>query len=236
MIRLRTRPAALFLALLLVALIVFLPMRLVLGFAAPAGFSARAVSGTVWRGRLSEARVGSIALGDLRAGLSPFDLLIGRVRLRVRGDSGADPLRATITVARHGLQLDGVNAALPGATLFAPLPVSSLMLDDVAVRFRDGLCEAASGRVRTGLAGDLGGVALGGSLEGAVRCEATALLVPLASAAGDQSIVLRIRGDGRYRADLSTTPADPTMAARLAAIGFRRNGAAMRLTVEGRLR
>lgn len=236
MIRLRTRPAALFLALLLVALIVFLPMRLVLGLAAPPGFSARAVSGTVWRGRLSEARVGSIALGDLRGGLSPLDLLIGRVRLRVQGDGGADPLHATITAAGHGLQLDGVNAALPGATLFAPLPVSSLTLDDVAVRFRDGLCEAASGRVRTSLAGDLGGVALGGSLEGAVRCEATALLVPLASAAGDQAIVLRIQGDGRYRADLSTTPADPATAARLAAIGFRQNGAAMRLTVEGRLR
>ena len=111
-----------------------------------------------------------------------------------------------------------------------------MTLDGVTVRFRDGLCQAASGRVRASLGGDLGGVALGGSVEGAVRCEAAALLVPLASASGDQAIVLRVRGDGGYRADLSTTPADPTMAARLAAIGFRQNGAAMRLTVEGRLR
>ena len=46
----------------------------------------------------------------------------------------------------------------------------------------------------------------------------------------------RVQGDGRYRADLSTTPADPAAAARLAAVGFRQNGQGMRLTVEGRLR
>ena len=235
MIRLRTRPMALFLALMAAALLVFLPMRLVLGWAAPTGFSARTVSGTVWRGRLSEARVGTIALGDLQAGLSPLDLLIGRVRLRVRG-TGTEPLGATVTAARYGIDLTDVTASLPGASLFAPLPVSTVTLDGVTVRFRDGLCQAASGRVRAVLSGDLGGVALGGSLEGAVRCEAASLLVPLASAAGDQAIVLRVQGDGRYRADLSTTPPDPATAARLAAIGFRQNGAAMRLTVEGRLR
>ena len=59
-IRLTTGPAALFGAMLLVALIVFLPMRLVLGWVGlgDEGLVARAVTGTIWGAALNEARFG----------------------------------------------------------------------------------------------------------------------------------------------------------------------------------
>src|SRR5204862_208371 len=72
-LRLATRPSVLFAAMLVVALIVFLPMRLALGATglADQGLSARRVGGTIWGGSLLEARFGDVALGDLRVSLSP---------------------------------------------------------------------------------------------------------------------------------------------------------------------
>ena len=70
-IRLRTGPAALFGGMLLIALIVFLPMRAVLGWVGVGdeGLVARRVSGTIWGATLTEARFGDLALGDLHARL-----------------------------------------------------------------------------------------------------------------------------------------------------------------------
>jgi general secretion pathway protein N len=98
-IRLATGPTALFGALMLIALIVFLPMRLVLGWIGlgDQGFTARTVSGSVWDGRLNEARFGDLALGSLDARLSPFALLVGRARVSLDGDPGlihGEPARA----------------------------------------------------------------------------------------------------------------------------------------------
>ena len=82
-IRLATGRRALFLAMFAVAVLVLLPMRLALGWASldSQGFSAREVTGSVWSGRLVEARFGDVALGDLDASVSPLALLIGRARI-----------------------------------------------------------------------------------------------------------------------------------------------------------
>ncbi|MCP4027268.1 MAG: type II secretion system protein N, partial [Sphingomonas sp.] len=73
MIRLRTGPAALFSAIFVLALILLLPLRFALGWfdLDRTGFAARAASGSVWGGSLREAQLGSIALGDVDAALSP---------------------------------------------------------------------------------------------------------------------------------------------------------------------
>ena len=159
-LRMTTRPSVLFAAMLVVALIVFLPMSLALGATglADEGLSARRVGGTIWGGSLLEARFGDVALGDLRVSLSPFALLVGRARLAFEG-AGADgrPIMGAATIGRHAMGIDGVTASLPAAALFAPLPVTTLALEDVTVRFRDGVCEEAGGRVRATVPGDAGG-------------------------------------------------------------------------------
>lgn len=162
-LRLATRPSVLFAAMLVVALIVFLPMRLALGATglADQGLSARRVGGTIWGGSLLEARFGDVALGDLRVSLSPLALLVGRARLAFEG-AGADgrPIAGAATISRHAMGIDGVTASLPAAALFAPLPVTTLALEDVTVRFRDGVCEEAGGRVRATVTGEAGGLPL----------------------------------------------------------------------------
>ncbi len=237
-LRMTTRPSVLFTAMLFVALIVFLPMRLALGATglADQGLSARRVGGTIWGGSMIEARFGDVALGDLRVSLSPLALLLGRARLAFEG-AGADgrPIAGAATIGRHAMGIDGVTASLPAATLFAPLPVTTLALEDVTVRFRDGVCEEAGGRVRATMMGEAGGLPLPPMMMGTARCEAGALLLPMTGQGGTEGVNLRIRPDGRYTADLVLTPGDPAAAAKLEQLGFvAGTGGGYRLSAEGR--
>ena len=237
-IRLRTGPAALFGGMLLIALIVFLPMRAVLGWVGVGdeGLVARRVSGTIWGATLTDTRFGDLGLGNLHARLSPLPLLVGRATIVFAGPESvyAKPLQGSASVSRHGFGVDHMTATVATGRLFAPVPVSALDLDDVSVRFRDGQCETAEGRVRATLAGDVGGIALPQSVSGTARCDGTALLLPLASQSGTESIALRIEGAGTYRAELSLRPSDPLAVQKLEQAGFVNGPNGYRLAIEGR--
>ncbi len=236
-IALATRRRTLFLAVFALAMLAFLPLRLALGWGGldGQGFTAREVTGSLWSGRLVEARFGEIALGDLDAGLSPLALLIGRARIALESESDdpAQRLSGTVEIARNRAAVIDATGPLAPGNAFAPLPVTALNLDAVTVRFVDGACEAARGRVRATLAGAFVGQPLPGALSGNARCDAGALLLPLASGAGE-GVNLRLWPDGRYRAELTLVPSDPAIAARLDGAGFTANGAARTLAVDGR--
>ncbi len=236
-IRLRTAPAALFGAMLLLALIIFLPMRAALGWAGVGaeGFVARSVSGTIWGATLRDARFGDLALGDLHARLSPWPLFVGRAKIVLEGpESAARTLRGSASISRHAVGVDDLTASIATGGVFAPVPVSALDLDAVSVHFRDGQCESAEGRVRATLGGDVAGIVLPQTVAGNARCEGASLLLPLTSQAGTEGIAMRIDAGGRYRAELSLRPADPIAAQKLEAAGFVAAGGGYRLSIEGR--
>ena len=237
-IRLRTGRAALFGAMLLIALIVFLPMRAVLGWVGigDEGLVARRVSGTIWGATLTEAKFGEIALGDLHARLSPLPLVLGRATIVFAGPdtTTGTPLRGSASISRHGVGIDHMTATLATGSVFAPVPVSALVLEDVSVKFRDGRCERAEGRVRATLGGDVGGIALPQSVGGTPRCDGSAVLLPLTSQAGTESIALRIQASGTYRAELSLRPSDPAGVQQLEQAGFVAGPTGYRLSIEGR--
>jgi len=232
-IGLRTGPAALFGGLFVAALLLCLPLRLALGWfgLGEQGLTAREVGGSVWAGTLHDAHFGELALGNLDAHLSPLALLIGRARIGIGNGDGS--VRGAVQVSRHLRGIDDVTATLPTGRVFAPLPVTTLSLDDVTVHFREGACDRASGRVRAALAGEAGGVALPASVAGDARCDGAALLLPLASQPGTEAVTLRITADGRYTATLVLRAPDPVTAQRLAATGFVAGADGYRLSVEG---
>lgn len=192
------------------ALVITLPMRLALGAFGldDAGLSARRVSGSIWWGRLRDARMGDMPLGDLGARLSPVQLLVGRARIDFDGGKGPDRLRGAIGVARSSFGLDDVTARLQAGSSFAPLPISSIDLTDLSVRFADGQCRKAEGRVRANLQGAIGGVALGGGLTGAARCDRDRLLLPLVGESGMEQVTVRLAQDGRFTADIAVRQPD----------------------------
>jgi len=222
-----------FVAMLLVALIALLPMRLALAWfgLGEAGMTARDVRGSIWSGSLREARFGDIVLGDLSARVSPLQLLLGRARVLLAAPEGR--VTGAVEVTRHMIGLRDVTAGLPVGNAFNPVPVTTLELEDVSVRFAGDRCDHAEGRVRAVLSGDIAGQAIPASMSGTPRCDSDALLLPLTSPAGEGSTI-RIWADGRYRADLTLAPADPARAARLQAAGFVQTQQGLQLAIEGR--
>ena len=228
-----------FLAAFLVALLALLPMRLGIGWLGldTRGLAAREVEGSVWFGAFKEAQIGSVGLGDMHAGLRGLPLLLGRARVAMERDAGTpdDAFDGAVTVTRRGFGFDDVDGRLQLSGALGPLPLTQVDMGDVTAHFVGGLCERAAGTVRAAVAGDIAGIALPGGLTGAARCDDGALLLPLVSQSGTESLNIKLFGDGRYQAQVLMRSADITLRDRFTAAGFAVTPAGYALTVGGEL-
>lgn len=226
------------LAALLLGLIAFLPMRVALGLSGleRLGVAAREVRGTVWSGRVDQLMLGNMPLGTVRAGISPIALLTGRARFDIARKKGLpDDIEGALTIGFGRVGIDDVTGAIPLGRTFAPLPVGSLIFEDVSGYFAGNRCGHAEGRVRARMAGQFPGLNLSQGLVGAAACDGDALLLPLVSQSGLEKITLRIWRSGRYIAEMRVETADPALAAALAQAGFAGVGNAQLLKIEGNL-
>jgi general secretion pathway protein N len=204
-LRLRWWRQIFFLCALLFSLAALLPLRFALGWLgyADKGLAAREATGSVWLGALTEARFGTVALGDVGTRLRVLPLLIGRARLDL--EQSDDGLRGGVTVSRHGFGIDDATGRIE-STAVADLPPPTLDLSDLSVRFDDGMCVHAEGLVKARFAGELVGVSLTAGFSGEARCDGPALLLPLVSQSGGDRLDVRLFADGRYRIDAALRP------------------------------
>ena len=229
--------AALLGAMLLAALVLTFPLRLAAGwFGLDAfGVSAREVRGSVWSGRLGEARLASLPIGDVGARLNLLPLLAGRARIDLSRDGESpDRLEGAISVSRNGGGIDDATARVALGPLLAPLPLLAMDLSDVSVHFKDGLCEKAEGRVRAEIDGAAMGLSLPGGLSGNARCDGGALLLPLVSQSGMEAVSLRLISGSRYQAEVSVRPGEAGPE-RLLASGFSLKGDSYVMSLGGAL-
>lgn len=207
----------------LFALLALLPLRLALDWLDldARGVAAREAKGSIWRGALSEAQIGRVPLGDLRTSLRGLPLFAGRARLDLERRDEANRFEGAVSVSRHAFGVDDLTAKLDLGGAVAPLPLASVDLNDVSARFADGLCSSAEGGVKATIVGDVAGLALPGGLSGNARCDGGALLLPLVSQTGTETLHLRVYEDGRYAIQFAVVPGDDAMRDRLIAAGFR---------------
>jgi general secretion pathway protein N len=222
----------LFLVVAVAAAVAMAPLGAVLawGGASRLGLSAAAAEGTIWSGRLVGARYGAVQLGDLDIRLDPLALLTGGLRLHSRAEAGAFTGRAEWMARGQEAGVEAVDGELTPNLLRTALSLPApIRLEGVAVRFRQGRCATALGRVSAS--------SEAGALTGALACRDGALLVPLQgkSVYGQTSLTIAIEGDGRYRAETKVSPTDPSVGAGLRLAGFTDAGGAMLRTDEGRL-
>ncbi|EPR09010.1 type II secretion system protein N [Sphingobium indicum IP26] len=232
----RTRIAII--ALFAMGFVIFLPMRIALGMAGleRLGVAAREVRGTVWSGGIDRLMLGTVPLGSVHAGLSPLSLLAGRARFDVwRRNGAADDLGGALTVGFGRMGIDDVTGAVPLGRTFAPLPLSSLVMEDVSAWFSGDRCGHAEGRVRARMAGQFPGLNLSQGLSGVASCDGEALLLPLVSQSGLEKLDLRIWRSGRYQAEMRVETADAALGEALAKAGFAEAGGARVLKIEGTL-
>lgn len=224
---------------LLATLVVLFPLRLALSLLDldAIGVSARAVSGSIWSGRLEDVAAAGVPVGTLEARLSPFELLIGRARIDVRrpDDAAGDgPLAGAVTVSRNSLGVADVTAVVPLAAALAPLPVANLTLTGLSVRYDGGVCTRASGVARAALTGSIAGVVVAQGLSGNATCDGRYVRIPLASQSGQERLDFRVAVDGEYIADLIAVQPPPDRIAALAALGFEEVPGGYRLRATGR--
>lgn len=215
----------------LLAMVAMVPLRIALdqlGFD-ERGLGARAVTGTLWSGELTEARLRSIKLGDLEAGLALLPLLAGEARMALENEAW----RATLIQTANTAGVVDLSGRLGPEAIAATFPVAAIEFDAVNVRFRDGLCAEATGTLRLEPRATSPALATLGQLSGTLRCEGEALMAPMVSGSGRERVDLRLFGDGRYRLTLIVQAGDPATSAALTAAGFVTTAEGMTRTSEG---
>jgi general secretion pathway protein N len=209
---------ALILALALIAgLILWWPLRLAL----PAGLVAAEVDGRLWQGRISDAKAGGVALGDVDLALAGAELLHGRLAWRLQGPRVAG--LAWRSLASMGV--DGLDARLDLAGA-SPLPLGEASLSGVQLAMAGGRCTMAQGSVVLATA------VPGGPLQGALACRDGTLLLPLVSADGRNKLDFSLR-DGRWRAQVALGAIAAEQRAAWQAAGFALADGALTRTLEG---
>lgn len=226
------------LAVIAVALF-FLPLRLAVGMAGldDTRFSAKAISGSVWNGRIEGAQLGPFPLGDLDAGVQFWPLLTGRVLMDLERPpaSGDRGLVATLGKAGHSLLLQDVTTVLSVGSQLAPLPASAIDLQDVSITFAGGRCQSASGQVRMSLDANIPGLNLKQGLLGKAECQDGVLVLPLQSGSGMEQLTLKLQGNGFYTARLFLSGSDRAWTLLLPTLGFRKVPSGYAIKVAGQL-
>lgn len=196
------------------------------------GLSAHAIHGGLWWGNIEQLNISGVPLGDVEARLSPLALFAGHARINFVRHGTSGDLKGAVSVDHDSFGLDDVTTSIGTGDIFAPFPVTGIELQDVSLRFSDGACIRAQGRVKTLIAA---GAALPPSLSGDAVCDGAALLLGLASQSGMEKLNLRLEGDLNYTAELLVRTSDSTQAANLAGTGFVQVPGGYLLKLSGRL-
>ncbi len=200
---------------LVAALLLIFPLRVALVMV-DTPITAPFVGGFLWGGRIVDARLGGLPLGDLRAGLSPLDLLIGRARIWIDGQfKGA----VVSTFSGSGVDIEALN--LPVSRGFGAVTLRQVDISSARIRFNGRTCSEASGRVQLTLAPSplLGNQA--GRYTGSLQCDGDGVSSLLVSQSAMERLALRIGSNGGYTATLVVKAQDDATAAALRAAGFR---------------
>lgn len=222
----------------LFALLALFPLRLAFNMLAlqENGLSGRAIHGSVWWGDIEQLTLGGVPLGNVEARLSAVQLLVGRARMDFARHRGApDDLKGAVSVNTSSFGVDDVTAHIGVGGHFAPLPVNGLDFDDLSVRFADGACVRAEGRLKVRMSPAVQGLNLSQGLSGEAVCDGDTLLLPLASQSGMETMRMRIEANRSFHAELLVRTSDPALSTDLQKSGFTRRGNALALTVRGRL-
>ncbi len=229
-----------FVCVFLLAMVALIPMRFGLAWLQldELGLAARETRGSVWNGAMVETQLGSAELGDVDAGLGFFPLLIGNARMALSREvpegSPNGEFDGALTVSGADFGIDDMSARLPAADLFAPLPISSLSLQDVTAHFENGLCAEAEGLVRAEFTGASSPIPLPPALSGNARCDEGVLLLPMISQSGMEQLNLRIGSTGEYTLEFIVDPGDDARRERLTGAGFQPGANGYAMTMQGR--
>ena len=164
--------------------------------------TARAATGSIWRGALQEAQVGPVPLGDVTARLNVLPLFLGRARLSLAGADAETGLEGRGHLSRHSFGFDDVSGRLRTAPCSRRLPSRRSISTRSAPASPAAAAPAPKAASGPASPGEIAGIRLASGLTGSARCAGDALLLPLVGQSGMERLNVRLFADGRYRLDL----------------------------------
>jgi general secretion pathway protein N len=238
-LRLSRRQAIAAAALLLAALVIFMPMRWAVGAAIDrtSNFAASGADGTIWSGRIYEVRLGKLSLGTVNAGVDPLAFVSGRNGFWFGrpATEGLSVFGGRVYRGFGSIAVSDLEGAIPLASLISGLATTQVEFGSVSVSFATGKCRSASGSIRLKSQGGLfAALGIEAGLLGRIRCDAGDLVIPLSSASGMEQLDVRISADGRYRASLQLQQPGAELAPLLSLAGFAPVAGGFRKTDSGR--
>ena len=220
----------LFVAVLAVTLAASFPLALALRWSGmdAAGLSARAVSGSIWNGRLHDVRLRGLALGDVAARVDPFAFAAGTLRLALSSERGSVTL---LQGNRRGIENADLTLTLQQAGIALPVD-GAVRLQHVTMLFAEDGCASAGGRVSLDLFQRHWG---GPVLTGTVACMGAAAVAALTGGGDAMRVRMIFAFDEHkhYRVESQVASSAPMLRAALSIAGFRENGAHLLRVDEG---
>lgn len=198
-------------------------------------------TGTVWNGKVANAALSGVPLGEVRIGARPWPTLIGRpaAALAVAGLRGTGT--AAVSVAGDTVTLTGIDAVIPADPYGLSGPFGAPITGTVAIAGEasvtlSGACTQADLAIETNVLQDAGARIgqPGPVLIGPAACEDGTLVARLTgrAEAADAAALVRLRPNA-YVTELTLVPADPRAGAVLSRYGFRETPSGYTLTTRG---
>ncbi len=195
----------------------FLPLSLVAPRLVPE-LKADSISGSIWNGRIRNARYNGLLLGDLDVEADPYSLLSGEPGLRF-SRLGNRRLEGRVSGNRRTQNVSGLSGDLELPLLPAPVPPIGVRLDNVIASIGPNGCKAAGGRVEASLPG-LPFLGNAPRLSGTPACDGDAFIARLTSPNALVGVNLRAWKDGRWQASIVANSSHPLATAPLRQLGF----------------
>lgn len=233
-----------FILLLLITLLVIggvaflFPMRLAISLAGldDAGLAAREVQGTIWSGRLVDAKFRGINLGTLDAAIVPSSLLAKPAMIINRKNAEGEDFTAMISGSADQVQVMDAMGDIPLAALAGRIPVSTARISNGNIALENGRCMSASGDVEMRPSGLLARFAGDQAMRGSLACQGDNIAMQLASPTETIMLSASIDPQRRYRMQLILNNLSPEIAFGLRSLGFRQDGDSLTISREGILR
>lgn len=217
-----------------------MPLSFALNAALPSNgpVTAKAVSGSIWRGVIADLKIGPLALGraETTLGILPLFLARGDFRIDRASDEAQPGFTGILSSGFGGSALRGASGPVALTMIDKRLPLSRAEFQDFSVRFQSGQCREASGRVRLVVKpGELGSfLGTGSGFLGQARCDGGVLLLPLVSGSAMERADIRIDASGDYVIAVQIQNENPQVALLLAGYGFAPVSGGYRLIVKGK--
>lgn len=214
------------------------PMRLAISLAGldNAGLSAREVQGTIWSGRLIDARFRGIAMGSLDAGIVPSSLLAKPAIHIRRKNAEGDDFTAMISGSANTVQISEATGDIPLAALAGRIPISTAKISNGNIALENGGCIAASGDVDIRPNSLIARFAGDQTMRGALACNGDNVAMQLTNPSDTIALSAALDPERHYRMQLILKNLSPEVAFGLRSLGFRQDGDSLTISREGILR